>query len=757
MGSILSSRLKDVLSQYTYNFDKQQISIQLLKGQFSLENLIVNEQKINEILKAQQLPVRLKFGLLKKFLLKLSILEAKLENMTVDDLVLIFGPATEEPEKFEGAEELELYNLALRNLAASQNGGQGAKYLDRELFAEVERLRLEKLLKARQEQEKKALEAAERARARAKAKEDSKETVNLMGIELFELIKNFLDCSVTIQNIYVVYEDTLPEVISYDSLEQLIVMLSFSKFAFGNRDITRDTDKDGIFKNFMNVGQFLRKSGTWSLSDTAYWNLTFESFQLSLQTGNPLFITQVELNKMVDLSNAPVVLAKFYETKDLNKARSSYRLLALDRISLDLVLFYKETSLIPVHAAFLLFDLGRVELNLEAYKVSTFFDILSYFQTKTAARSFDIIKPKFRPLTPQRFEAVAARLRLSADQRTLLAGLRKIIAREYYQQMLHLLHYQSVVASGVDPEVARLMILNQYCHTSRLYRLLFGPRIPDSLKLRAGHFTQLRGHTKPTKVTPDEPKPFPPSKGVESLNDSQAIKILNKVHVHLRLQTRVQLNLYRLGSPSVENALVLDSATVDLFKPVGHLKGKFAVSLNRIYLDFNKRLFAGPAKPKQAIFDNLGKSQLDRSVVAPGQDVLFELRSTSMAVEVNLQESVDKKTIYLVYVDLKAGLLAFNYHPEVFRSLLVNLLMFSKLQEKSFHAAAVREGRKRAVQVVRAHENQSDRAVLINPSLIGSELSSRQDRRCQHRGPGQVPVQRRLFRRAVDRGGFTSE
>jgi hypothetical protein len=544
-----------------------------------------------------------------------------------------------------------------------------------------------------------------------------------MGIELFELIKNFLDCTVTIQNIYIVYEDTLPEIISYDSLEQLIVMLNFSKFAFANREITKDTDKDGIFKNFMNVGQFLKKSGTWNLSNTAFWNLTFESFQLSMQTNNPLFITQTELNKMVDLNNAPVVLAKFYEAKEANKARNSYRLVSLERISLDLILFYKETSLIPVHAGFLLFDLGRIEVNLEAFKVSTFFDIMSYFKTMTAARSFDLIKPKFRPLTPQRLEYVASRLRLNSEKRALLFKIKKMIAREYIAQMFYMIHYQAIVNTGIDPEVARLIILNKFCQESPIYRLIFGPRVPESLKLKELHFTQLRGKTKPTKTIPDEPKHLPQSQAIEGLSENKMVKILNKIHFHLRVQTRVHINFFKLGSSSIENSLVLDTMTLDLFKPVGHLKGKLAVSINRVYLNYNRKLFVGPAKLKQSIFDNLGRPQPNQSMMTHANDVLFELRSTSLGVEVNLQEAIDHRNIYLVYSDLKLGLVAFNYHPEVLRSFLVNLMMFSKLQEKAFHSTAIGKSGRRNIRVVRARDNQSDRTVSLNPSRISGLLT----------------------------------
>ncbi len=52
----------------------------------------------------------------------------------------------------------------------------------------------------------------------------------------------------------------------------------------------KHSDKDGVFKGFMNVSSFLQRSGTWSISDTAYWNISMESFELSFLFGDPFFI-----------------------------------------------------------------------------------------------------------------------------------------------------------------------------------------------------------------------------------------------------------------------------------------------------------------------------------------------------------------------------------------------------------------------------------------------------------------------------------
>ena len=280
MGNILSNKLKDLLTEYTYNFTTKNISLQILKGEFGIESLLINETKVNDILQKAGLPIRLKFGLLKKFSLKLSVLSAKLEHLIVDDLILIFGPADKENEKFEGAEEIQIYNMVLKNMLAEQRKNpREAKYLDPNLFAEVVSERIKKM-KEDKEKAEKAAQESEKKKKNAKPA-NPKEQLNILGIEMFELIKNLLDCTIKIQKIYIIYEDNLPHLLSNESLESVILMISFRQFAFSNKEITHDTDKKGIFKNFMNVSQFLQKSGTWSLSDTAYWNITFEKFEIN--------------------------------------------------------------------------------------------------------------------------------------------------------------------------------------------------------------------------------------------------------------------------------------------------------------------------------------------------------------------------------------------------------------------------------------------------------------------------------------------
>lgn len=94
------------------------MSFQILKGQFLIENLLLNTEQINRDLDAKKIPFHLKFGVLKKFRLKLSILSQQLENLEVDSFIIILGPNPNLnlDKKMTGSEEDLIYMTCLNNM-----------------------------------------------------------------------------------------------------------------------------------------------------------------------------------------------------------------------------------------------------------------------------------------------------------------------------------------------------------------------------------------------------------------------------------------------------------------------------------------------------------------------------------------------------------------------------------------------------------------------------------------------------------------
>lgn len=89
MGSFVSKQVNDLLSQFTFNFEQDQFNLNIFKGQASIDNLLLNHIKINQILNSKNVPINLQFGLLKRFDIKVSYMSKRIESIIIDSLILI--------------------------------------------------------------------------------------------------------------------------------------------------------------------------------------------------------------------------------------------------------------------------------------------------------------------------------------------------------------------------------------------------------------------------------------------------------------------------------------------------------------------------------------------------------------------------------------------------------------------------------------------------------------------------------------------
>ena len=396
------------------------------------------------------------------------------------------------------------------------------------------------------------------------------------------------------------------------------------------------------------------------------------------------------------------------------------KIISLERISLDFLIFYKETSSIPIHAVFMLFDLGRIEISIEPYKIATLMDIASYMSIKSTAHVLEVIRPKFKILTDQRYEYIAQKCGLNNEERKALREIQKLIVKEHLEFMGYVLKYLAIVRNSVDPETAKVMVMNIYCQNSELYEMVFGPKVPESIKLKKEQILGLIS-LKKSEPKPEPKQEQPIQKGepmfLENLNKDPKIIIFNKIHLHMRAQFRFQLNIFRMKTNQIENSFVLDGFTLDVLKPVGTLKGKIMISINKLFLNYNKSLYQSNVKAKPTIFDNLQNKKLDKSVAEANVENIFELQTTTIEFEANLQQNQKFNNIYLLYGNIKIGLIKLNYMPEVLRKSLINFIVLSKLHSKSFNEEAIERKRKRNLKIV---QNTDKRAAIVNISTIPS-------------------------------------
>jgi hypothetical protein len=87
--------LEKILNEYFLNFSSKQLKFGLLKGLIEISNLYINCDKINEILQFENIPLKLKFGLLSKLSINISFLNFQLDQFEIKDLIIVVVPAPE--------------------------------------------------------------------------------------------------------------------------------------------------------------------------------------------------------------------------------------------------------------------------------------------------------------------------------------------------------------------------------------------------------------------------------------------------------------------------------------------------------------------------------------------------------------------------------------------------------------------------------------------------------------------------------------
>lgn len=666
MGNYLTAPLKTILKKYTINFEEKQVSLNLMKSQFKIENLILNVEQINKELNAKKLPFKLKFGVLKKFRLKLSIFGGKLENLDIDSLILILGSNSQPSEKFRGIEEEKIYLNCLKNMELEKKGKKNLKLFNPDLIFSKENEEYQNLKK-------------EKVIVEKKKKKQKKEGINLMGIEVFEIVKNFLGCKINIANIHLIYEDKMSFTKSSAKMENFILTAQFKEFSFKVDDIKKFTNKQGYFKNFFNIATFLKKSGTWNASDMAYWNIGLESFKVSFSIGNDLFIVNNNDISVLRQDRMDLIIHKFHDNLKKNRFENSFDLLSLNKISGDFIIFYKESSKVPIHGVFVNFEFLNLDLNLEINKFEIILELMSYFNNYGMAKKFDMIKPKFKVLTNNEYNKLCLKLKLNLEQKKNLKRLNRWVIKEYLMVIIYLNRYGKLLSEKIKPEHAKILILKDFVKESLLYKIIFGDKYPKYFNDYTHE--QLIGES---DREPVEKKKKKEKTADEILNDPTT-KLLNKIHIHFRIQINLKVNILSSRNHLPENVLQIKDLTLDVFNPVANLKVKILLTLSKLILTADKEQYPTTKKGKMGIFGNNRGNRTNYSSIMNFDDSNSILCFSNLQanVDVTLKAGKDGKFVYIVYSDNVIGAFNYNYFPNIFRKLVTKFIKLKKVQDQN--------------------------------------------------------------------------
>lgn len=675
MGAIISSQLEKLLSDYTYNYQGKKISLGIFNGQLRVENLLLNDKAINKIIASKKLPIELKFGLLKKFEMKFSVIGMRLDSLTIENLIFIVGPTDYVSQKLDGPQEEAELLLLYQNYLAAMTGRQGNfRQADKD-FYEREISDYFKMREAALEQQRQGeVKAQEPPPPLPKPVDPSKalSPTDFIDIDILNIFTYFLNCKVQFKNIIFIFMGNFSHISSGERLDSFIATFLIDNIEFKSDKLENFTDSAGNFKKFINVPSFERQSNISGRTEKAYWNFQIDNIVLRTSNGNPMFYVDPRLTQSLDNNGLNTLLNSFFEFINRDKRENCFTIFTLSKISSDIIMFYLPEAKFPINALFINFDSGESIISFERTRIGILLDIAGYFKNTNFASNLIFLKPRLRPITRRKQIYYAERFGANSPaEQQALTYVCKVIAKEYFAQQKYFNRYQSLMTEGVKAADAKMLVLQNYCTESSLYALLYGRKLPQQLQnLNENEIlqkTKLQPVAQPVVVpqsnqqipTGPVPGPAPPAVPITRL---PAVKMLNMFHIHFRFATNFYLNLLRSRTYEREFSIILRDMIFDLMKPVGSLKFRVMVNILAFVINFERKFYRINNYTRDGIFgSNANTPQFS--------DNIIELQPTSVVLNAQVQDGIQNKAIFLIDSTIRTGSFIINIYPDVMKNL----------------------------------------------------------------------------------------
>jgi len=88
------------------------------------------------------------------------------------------------------------------------------------------------------------------------------------------------------------------------------------------------------------------------------------------------------------------------------------------------------------------------------------------------------------------------------------------------------------------------------------------------------------------------------------VRDSALIKMLNKIHLHIRTRVNFSINILRTDTKLPEHKIKIKNAIIDLLNPLGSFTLKTLINLDEISLLASKDQFPYKKKNIMSIFNS---------------------------------------------------------------------------------------------------------------------------------------------------------
>ncbi len=435
----------------------------------------------------------------------------------------------------------------------------------------------------------------------------------------------------------------------------------------------------------MNIAKFLQKSGTWSASNVAYWNMTLQSFKISFSAGNPLFINESLDMALMKENRMSFLIKKFQQNLHRDRMNNSFDILSINKLSGDFIIFYKETSKVPIHGVFLFYNCSEFNVNFELSKTEILLDIAAYFKNRKSSEIFSVARPKFKILNEKRRKTIGQKLGLNMEQMILLKELNRVVIREYMKEVIYLYRYSELLSEGTKSEKAKNLVLRTFIKESKIYYLFFGEKTPKIVD----RFSENSN----TQIDNEKPKTKKSSDFVIDLSKNKAVTVLNKIHIHFRFQISMKFNILSSVNNLPESTLYIKGAILDILNPVANLRVKLMIHLNELSLRVNQEQYPIIQKSKLGIFGRNHVGTKQRSIIN-SDNYILSFRKFKASIDVHLKQARGDKIVIMIYSDNQMGSLDYHYYPVIFRDLAKKFVKIQQVLHKNFKTDFIKINKK---------------------------------------------------------------
>lgn len=608
--------IENILKTYFENFDPNKLKFSLLEGKIELNNLYFKRSAINDILDKANLPFQLKFGMITKLNVDVSILGLVLEIVEIEDLIVVLSSNLTNASNFEKKvlDKLEFKEALLKHMLQNSSLQKEGKPMNPLSSVSA----IPEAVRTSLDGKEKALMSVPVRNPAPPVAESTAGTSNILGPELYGIITGRMEFNVVVKNIKVYYEDC--ETVTDDKGQVLNFSgcLNVSEFRFKSNDIQEFLDGQGNFKNLLNVKNLLSTCAQGT--SLIYLSNFLAKMSFEIYFGK----TQV-LPKNIDeeiRTKEPAYFVDYFHK--LNAKRGDYfDCLLLDNLSVDIILGIDQgdTSEMPLQALLFYVNLKDLKLNLQISVLSELALILGNISAISSLSKVSEVRPLLKVMSRNEMDGWANKLSLDLGQKKQL----KEINRELIQESLRLPIWRSVhskfsALEGIDVN-KRLGF--SYRRSSLIYRLIFGRTGKqveedyaayvkyelEEIKRKEIEAENERKRQNAQQATPTV------DEDLRTKIDKHLVKITKatgKFHIQIRLHSNVEIDLLNENFKR-EFTFFIKGIDFNVVKPRGRFQASIGLMIRTVQMKFN---LPAPAKKERGIFESdvkVDKHELERS------------------------------------------------------------------------------------------------------------------------------------------------